>query len=112
MEYDKVLIEQSIAKQYGVLPSEQENLKYSDWAKMVNGLMDDTPLGRIVGLRTETDPDILKKFTPEQRAVRQDWARFKLSRTLQRPEADLRQQFALLEQAMAKMFGSQKRQVV
>ena len=53
LEFDHVLIEQSIAKQYGVLPSEQGALKYSDWAKMVSGLMDDTPLGRVVAVRSE-----------------------------------------------------------
>ena len=46
VESDRVLIEQSIAKQYGVLPSEQGNLRYADWAKLVGGLMDDTPLLR------------------------------------------------------------------
>ena len=56
------LIEQSIAKQYRVLPSEQGDLRYSDWIKMVSGLMDDTPLGRIVMIRSETDKERIKIF--------------------------------------------------
>ena len=71
-----MLIEQSIAKQYGVLPSEQENLHYSDWAKMVGGLMDDTPLGRIVAIRAEKDHDTLRRMTPDQRRIRSEWAAF------------------------------------
>lgn len=100
-----MLIEQSIAKQYGVLPSEQENLKYSDWSKMVSGLMDDTPLGRVVGIRSETDQDIIHKFTSEQRAVRTDWEHARAKQILKLPEQDLRQQFAQIEQAMAAMFA-------
>lgn len=108
-DHDRVLIEQSIAKQYGVLPSEQENLKYSDWAKMVSGLMDDTPLGRVVGVRSESDQAIIRQFTPDQRTIRQDWERVRAKRILQLPEQELRQQFAQLEQAMAAMFGPKGR---
>ena len=109
VDHDRVLIEQSIAKQYGVLPSEQENLKYSDWAKMVSGLMDDTPLGYVVSIRSETDQEIIRRFTPEQRAIRQDWERVRAKRILQLPEKELRQQFAQLEQAMAAMFAPKGR---
>lgn len=109
VDHDRVLIEQSIAKQYGVLPSEQENLKYSDWAKMVSGLMDDTPLGYVVSIRSETDQEIIRRFTPEQRAIRQDWERVRAKRILQLPEKELRQQFAQMEQAMAAMFGPKGR---
>ena len=62
LEYDRTLIEQSIAKQYRVLPSEQGDLHYSDWLKMVSGLMDDTPLGRIVMIRSENDKERIKNF--------------------------------------------------
>jgi hypothetical protein len=111
MEYDRVLIEQSIAKQYGVLPSKQGNLKYSDWAKMVSGLMDDTPLGRVVGVRSETDKDIIKNYTPEQRAVRDEWSRFLASRVVakQFSEADWNKQMAEIERSFAAAFGQKRR---
>lgn len=92
-----------------MLPSEQENLKYSDWAKMVSGLMDDTPLGYVVSIRSETDQEIIRRFTPEQRAIRQDWECVRAKRILQLPEKELRQQFAQMEQAMAAMFGPKGR---
>ncbi len=107
VDYDKILIEQSIAKQYGVLPSEQENLKYSDWSKMVSGLMDDTPLGRVVGVRSETNKDIIKNFTKEQRAVRNEWSRFLASRvtTEQFSETDWNEQMAEMERAFEAAFS-------
>jgi hypothetical protein len=91
-----------------VLPSEQENLKYSDWAKMVSGLMDDTPLGRIVGVRSETDPNIIKNFTQEQRAIQADWRRFKFAHVPKVSEEDARRQMDQLEKAFAAMFGRTK----
>ena len=107
IDYDRVLIEQSIAKQYGVLPSDQENLKYSDWSKMVGGLMDDTPLGHAVGVRSETDKDIIKNYTKEQRAVRDEWSRFLASRVTAKEfsEADWGEQMAELEKAFAAAFS-------
>lgn len=105
-----MLIQQSIAKQYGVLPSEQENLKYSDWAKMVGGLMDDTPLGHVVGVRSETNKEIIKNYTNEQRAIRDDWSRFLASRVTGKEftksdEANWDKQMAEMERAFAAAFG-------
>ena len=48
-----MLIEQSIAKQYGILPAAQGELGWAEWVKLVGGLMDDTPLGRVVAVRNE-----------------------------------------------------------
>ena len=102
MDYDSILIEQSIAKQYHVLPSAEDELHYTDWAKMVSGLMDDTPLGRIVGIRRETDRDVLKHYTKEQRQVRSDWAAFRASKIVKTDDV---KRMAQLEQMIAGMFG-------
>ena len=48
--FDAVLIEQSLATQYGILPAAQAELPYPEWAKLVGGLMDNTPLGRVVAV--------------------------------------------------------------
>lgn len=74
---------------------------------MVSGLMDDTPLGRVVGIRSETDEDIIKNYTKEQRAVRDDWSRFLASRvtTKEFSEVDWNNQIAELEHAFALAFG-------
>lgn len=97
-----MLIEQSIAKQYGVLPSEQGNLKYADWAKLVSGLMEDTPLGQMVQLRTEKDRDVLKRLTPEQRKLRADWALFKQQKY---KDTAHKTDITALENMMKSLFG-------
>ena len=103
LDYDRELIEQSIAKQYHVLPSEQPYLRYQDWNKMVAGLMDDTPLGRIVSLRLETNKEILKNLSPEQKQVRNEWARFKASKAVK--NRDQMQEQIHLQQMIAGLFG-------
>lgn len=104
MDYDAVLIEQSIAKQYHVLPSEQRELSYCDWAKLVSGLMHDTPLGQVVALRSEDDPEILKHMTAEQRAVRREWFAFQ-NANRQYSLQDMRKQSEQLEKMIASLFG-------
>lgn len=40
---------------------------------MLSGLSADTPLGRIVQIRTENDRNVLKHFTTQQKKIRSDW---------------------------------------
>lgn len=40
---------------------------------MLSGLNADTPLGKIVSIRAETDPEVLKGFNREQRRIRSDY---------------------------------------
>ena len=107
-DYDKVLIEQSIAKQYGILPSQQGNLSYSEWSKLVSGLMDDTPLGRVVAVRTETDQKVISQYSPWQRQIRADWNAFKAQRMSQQSTEDMEQQMKQLERMLASAFGGGK----
>lgn len=105
MEFDAVLIEQSIAKQYGVLPSAQGDLTWAEWAKLVSGLMDDTPLGRVVAVRSESDREIIKHFSPWQRQVRAEWAARRARSMTQQDKESNRKAMQALEAAMAKLFG-------
>lgn len=104
LEFDAVLIEQSIAKQYHILPSEQEELSYSDWSKLVSGLMNDTPLGRVIEIRSEDDSDIIKNMNADQLAIRRKWQDFCNSQ-ITYTEEDMQKQAEMLEKMMASMFG-------
>ena len=76
LEYDKDLIAQSVAKQYGILPSDQEKMHYGEWALLVSGLMEDTPLGQTVLIRKENDKERLKHFTRYEHRIRNAWRSF------------------------------------
>lgn len=105
VEFDAVLIEQSIATQYGILPGDQGELPYPDWSKLVSGLMDNTPLGRVVAVRGETDPKIISQMGPWQMQIRSDWRAFIASKAVKKPVEELRAQMASLERMLAQAFG-------
>lgn len=75
-DFDRELIVQSISKQYHILPSEQEELHFSDWYQLVAGLMNDTPLGQIVQIRSEKDKDIIKHYGNFEKRIRREWREF------------------------------------
>lgn len=106
MDFDRELIQQSIAKQYHILPSQQGDLKYSDWVELVGGLMDDTPLGRTVQIRIEKNDDIIREFSPSQRKIRKEWADFLADQSKSRmDEADYDAEMRRIENMIAQMFG-------
>ena len=104
-EFDAVLIEQSIATQYGILPEAQGELAYSEWSKLVNGLMDNTPLGRVVAVRGENDPKVIAQMSPWQRRIRAEWQSFEAKKAARKSREELSAQMADLEKMLARAFG-------
>lgn len=101
-----MLIEQSIAKQYGILPAAQGELGWAEWVKLVGGLMDDTPLGRVVAVRSESDASLVRNMPQRQKQLRTEWAAFRAKRDVMRMgAAGVRSEMDALERMMAKMFG-------
>lgn len=101
-----MLIEQSIAAQYGVLPAAQGELPWEEWAELVSGLMDNTPLGRVVAVRAERDPKAVAKMPPWQKRIRSEWRRFQAQQAVRTADpAQLRREMLSLQNAMAKLFG-------
>lgn len=48
-------------------------MKWDEFASLLAGLDHKTALGRIVMIRAETDKDVIKNFTKEQRRIWSDW---------------------------------------
>ena len=48
-------------------------MKWDEFKDMLSGLGPDTPLGRMVSIRSEDDPEILELFSPEQKRIRMEW---------------------------------------
>ena len=70
--------------------------------------MDDTPLGRVVAVRTETDQKVISQFSPWQRQIRADWNAFKAKRMSQQSTEDMEQQMKQLERMLASACGGGK----
>lgn len=68
------LVASSLKTQYGY--SIRKEIDSLDWGELISdiaGLKGDTPLGNIVRIRKEKDPEVLKKFTPEEIKIRNEW---------------------------------------
>ena len=48
-------------------------MSWSEFCSLLSGIMPETPLGRVVSIRAEKDPKIIKNFTKEQKKIRNDW---------------------------------------
>lgn len=48
-------------------------MPWDEFCSYLTGIMPDTPLGNIIQIRSETDKNILKNFTKEQKQIRNEW---------------------------------------
>lgn len=66
------LIEASFAQQYGIRLAITD-MTYAEFIRLLKGLLPDTPLGKVVTIRAETDRNVLENFTKEQLKIRSEW---------------------------------------
>ena len=50
-------------------------MPWEEFKQLLAGISPDTPLGRMVSIRSEADKNVLKHFTKEQRRIRSEWQR-------------------------------------
>lgn len=55
------------------------SLEWDEFLNLLSGLLPETPLGRVVAIRKEKDPNVLKEFTPEQKKIRNEWLKKSVS---------------------------------
>lgn len=69
------LIVSSFLSQYGlrIYSSDFDSVNWDEFAALLAGLDHKSALGRIVMIRAETDKDVIKNFTKEQRRIWSDW---------------------------------------
>lgn len=48
-------------------------MKWDEFISLLSGLSPDSPLGRIVQIRTETDKEVIKSFSSHQRKIYNEW---------------------------------------
>lgn len=46
---------------------------WGEFTTLLGGLNGETPLGHIVSIRSERDSEKLKKFSPQERKIRNEW---------------------------------------
>ena len=76
MNDDWDLIVSSFQTQYGIrLSKDLKGMSWREFSYLVSGLSHDTPLGTIVSIRSEKDPEVLKDFTVDQKRIRNEYLR-------------------------------------
>ena len=48
-------------------------MEWGEFSSLLAGLNGDTPLGNVVRIRSEKDPEVLKKFTLTEKKIRSEW---------------------------------------
>ncbi|MDE7422787.1 MAG: bacteriophage Gp15 family protein [Lachnospiraceae bacterium] len=67
------LIESSFVKQYGIRLRQDDDMSWDEFCSLLTGIMYDTPLGRVVEIRSEKDPKVIKEFTKEEKRIYNEW---------------------------------------
>lgn len=98
------LIEASIAQQYSIrLRSVIDTISWTEVKMLISGLMSETPLGRVIEIRSENDKERLKSFTPEMHKIRNDW-RNKQAKEKLKDEDALNRTFDNMEKMLKILF--------
>ncbi|MGP8315050.1 Gp15 family bacteriophage protein [Enterocloster aldenensis] len=96
------LIVSSFLSQYGlrIRTKEFETVTWDEFKALIAGLSPETALGRVVAIRSETDKDIIKHYTKDQRRIYDDWrgreAKEMDGKTFGKEMADLEKMFAAM----------------
>lgn len=102
------LIESSIAQQYGIrLRKELNTISWSEVRTLISGLLSETPLGRIIQIRSENNKEQLKQFTPEMHKIRNDW-RNRMAKEKLKDENALNRTFDNMEKMLKILFYDNK----
>ena len=80
-------------------------MKWDEFRTLRIGIAPDTPLGRIVSIRAETDKNILKHFSKEQRRIRNEWMQRSAKQKTPQQAADF---YEAMKRAFIQMAGGVK----
>lgn len=69
------LVVSSVLEQYGIriYSAEFKGMKWQEFSALISGIGPDTALGRIVAIRAETDKEVIKNFSDDQRRIWREW---------------------------------------
>jgi hypothetical protein len=99
------LIEASISQQYGIrFRKEMSDMTWDEVRVMISGLLPETPLGRIISIRSEENADMLKAYNSDMLKIRSDYRNKQASKMLENTE-QLDNEFDAWEKVLGKLFS-------
>lgn len=97
---DYALIEATFAKQYGIRLRKETDMSWDEFCVLLSGIMPETPLGRIVSIRSEKNAKTIHNFTKEEKRIHLDWQNKKAK---QRNKASYQNDLLQMEQMFQSM---------
>lgn len=79
-------------------------MTWQEFKTLLSGLSPDTPLGRIVAIRSEEDKEILKQFTTDQKRIRSEW-RNRIAQNVETSDAE--KFYESMKNALIQMAGKE-----
>lgn len=89
--------------QYGIR-LEHEDISYSEYRRLLTGIMHDTPLGYIVSIRQETDAKRIREMNKQDLRIRDEWRKFRLAHPLYK-DTDKQAGEIEFQKIIASLFG-------
>lgn len=80
-------------------------MKWSEFCDFLVGLGPETPLGRVVAIRSEEDENMLKNFSKEQHRIRNEWRRKRAKNVSEKERMEALEQ---IKNAFISMAGGSK----
>lgn len=81
-------------------------MPWSEFATLLSALNAETPLGRVVSIRTENDRDVIRSWPPEVRQIRTDWHLKRTMRLKQNQPDVARKQISNLQALFKAAYGN------
>lgn len=101
---DWELIESSFVMQYGIRLRQDDDMSWNEFCSLLTGIMYDTPLGRVVSIRAEKDPKVIKGFSKEEKRIRDEWRKRKHKKAQANPKI-YNAFWISFQQAMKRQYG-------
>lgn len=79
-------------------------MPWLEFCTLVGGLMPDTPLGQVVGIRSETDVEIIRNYSTDQNRIHDDWQK-RLANNKLEDKIKLEKDMEAMSLMLASMFG-------
>ena len=73
---------------------------WQEFSYLIEGLSGDTPLGRIVAIRAENDPDVIREWSADEKRIRNDYRK---KMALQKSDKDVESALEGFKQAFIKL---------
>lgn len=101
------LIEASFAQQYNIR-LRHTKMQWSEFYSLLGGINEFTPLGKIISIRSESDQETIKRFSPKQRQIRSEWLAREAKKKIKENPNEVRTSIEQLQSIFKEAFGGEK----